>query len=168
MIGDAARRSQESGSPVVYVVSGDGADSEALAAAAATHGLTNLVRVPLQPDESFNELLNLADAHLIVQAADVADLVMPSKLTNMLASGRPVIATATVGTTLAELVRVHDVGTVVEPGDPAAIAEAVDALIADAERRARQGANARAFAEAFLDRDRLLERAFARVLEHCH
>ena len=79
LIADAARRSQDSGSPVVYVVSGDGADREALGSAAATHALTNLLRVPLQPDESFNDLLNLADAHLIVQEAGVADLVMPSK-----------------------------------------------------------------------------------------
>jgi colanic acid biosynthesis glycosyl transferase WcaI len=164
----AARRSQEVGSPVVYVVSGDGADREALAAAAAAHGLGNLLMVPLQPDaEAFNELLNLADAHLIVQEAGVADLVMPSKLTNMLASGRPVVATAAMGTALAELVRSRDVGTVVEPGDAAAVAEAVDALMADGERRARQGDNARAFAEAFLDRDKLLETALARMRERC-
>ena len=167
LLGNAARRSQETGSRVVYVVSGDGADSEALAATAAAHGLTNLVRVPLQPDESFNELLNLADVHLIVQEAGVADLVMPSKLTNMLASGRPVIATAAVGTALAELVREHDVGTVVEPGDPAAIAEAVDRLTISDGIRARQGANARAFAEAHLDRDKLLRVAMERLGEHC-
>ena len=101
-IGDAARRSQDAGSPTVYVVSGAGAEHQALAAGAAAHGLTNLLRLPLQPDESFNELLNLADVHLIVQEPGVADLVMPSKLTNMLASGRPVIATAAAGTALAE------------------------------------------------------------------
>ncbi len=146
----------------MYVVSGDGADREALAAAAAAHGLSNLLMVPLQPDaEAFNELLNLADAHLIVQEAGVADLVMPSKLTNMLASGRPVIATAPAGTGLAKLVGENDVGTVVEPGDPVALAEAVDALLADGARRERQGANARAFAEAYLDRDVLLQNALA-------
>jgi colanic acid biosynthesis glycosyl transferase WcaI len=163
LLGEAARRSQESGSQTVYVVSGDGAASEALAATAAAHRLTNLVRVPLQPDESFNELLNLADVHLIVQEAGVADLVMPSKLTNMLASGRPVIATAAAGTALAELIQRHDVGEVVAPGDPIAVAEAVTALMTDDKRRRRQGANARAYSEAFLDRDRLLEEAMSRL-----
>ena len=151
-----------------YVVSGDGADREALAAAAAAHGLRNLLMVPLQPDaEAFNELLNLADAHLIVQEAGVADLVMPSKLTNMLASGRPVIATAPAGTGLAKLVEENDVGTVVEPGDPVALAEAVDALLADGAIRERQGANARAFAEACLDRDALLQRALEGMRQRC-
>ena len=86
-------------------------------------------------------------------------------MTNMLASGRLVIATAAAGTALAELVRGHDVGTVVEPGDPAALAAAIDRVLTDDDQRARQGANARAFAEAFLDRDTLLEAALARMRE---
>jgi colanic acid biosynthesis glycosyl transferase WcaI len=88
---------------------------------------------------------------------------MPSKLTNMLASGRPVIATAAAGTALAELIQRHDVGEVVAPGDPIAVAEAVTALMTDDKRRRRQGANARAYSEAFLDRDRLLEEAMSRL-----
>jgi hypothetical protein len=39
--------------------------------------------------QRLNELLNLADIHLLPQNARAADLVMPSKLTGMLASGRP-------------------------------------------------------------------------------
>ena len=124
--------------------------------------------MPLQPDESFNELLNLADVHLIVQEAGVADLVMPSKLTNMLASGRPVIATAAGGTALADLVGGYDVGTVVEPGDPAALAAAVDELLTDDAARARQGANARAYRREHLDRDTLLGAALARMRQRFH
>ena len=165
LIADAARLSESRGSQVMYVVSGDGADREALGSAIAQHGIRNLLRVPLQPDESFNELLNLADAHLIVQEAGVADLVMPSKLTNMLASGRPVIATAEAGAALAELIRGHDVGTVVEPGDAAALADAVHAVLTDDECRVRQGSNARAFAETFLNKDTLLDEALARIRE---
>ncbi len=152
----AARHSQEAGSPVSYVVAGDGAAQHAFSVRAAELGLSNLTSLPLQPDAAFNELLNLADVHLIVQDAGVADLVMPSKLTNMLASGRPVVATAAAGTALASLIVEHDVGLAVEPGAVAALARAVEGLASDRARRIRQGANARAFAEAHLDRDRLL------------
>ena len=165
LIADAASLSESRGSQVMYVVSGDGAGHEALGSAIVEHGIRNLLRMPLQPDESFNELVNLADAHLIVQEAGVADLVMPSKLTNMLASGRPVIATAEVGTALAELIRGHDVGTVVEPGDPTALGDAVDAVMTDDEGRGRQGANARVFAETFLNKDVLLDAALGRIVE---
>ena len=164
---EAARRSQDRGSSVVYVVSGDGAAREALASAATTLGVRNLLRLPLQLNESFNELLNLADAHLIVQEAGVADFVMPSKLTNMLASGRPVIATTAPGTALAELILRHDVGTISAPGDAAALADAIETLLRNDEGRLMQGTNARAFAETFLDRDRLLNNLLTRLQQCC-
>ena len=44
----------------------------------------------------------MADIHLMPQQVGVADLVMPSKLTGMLASGAPVVATCAEGTELAE------------------------------------------------------------------
>ncbi len=163
---EAARRSQEGGSSVQYVVSGDGAARQELASAATTRGVRNLLMLPLQPDESFNELLNLADAHLIIQEAGVADLVMPSKLTNMLASGRPVIATAAPGTALAELILRHDMGTVVAPGDAAALADAIEALLRNDELRLTQGTNARTFAERFLNRDRLLSSLLTQLQTH--
>ena len=46
----------------------------------------------------FRALLGMADIHLLPQRADAADLVMPSKLIGMFASGRPVLATAHLGT----------------------------------------------------------------------
>ena len=60
--------------------------------------------LPLQPADRLNELLNLADIHLLPQRADAADLVMPSKLTGMMASGRAVLATASPGTQLATVI----------------------------------------------------------------
>jgi len=41
-------------------------------------------------------------------------------------------------------------------------------MLTDDETRLRQGANARAFAEAFLDRDTLLEAALTRMREQCY
>jgi hypothetical protein len=58
----------------------------------------------LQPMERFNELLGLTDIHLLPQRADAAELVMPSKLTGMLASGRAVAATAHPDTELGKAV----------------------------------------------------------------
>ena len=44
------------------------------------------------------DFLSLASVHLLPQIVGAADLVLPSKQTNMLASGRPVVATAAPGT----------------------------------------------------------------------
>ena len=45
-------------------------------------------------------MLTMADLHLLPQIAEVADLVLPSKLSNILASGRPEVATSDSGTRL--------------------------------------------------------------------
>jgi colanic acid biosynthesis glycosyl transferase WcaI len=74
------------------VICGDGAGLRKLQEAA--RDLPNVRFLPLQAPDRLNALLNLADVHVLPQKPSVADLVMPSKLIGMLASGRPVIATA--------------------------------------------------------------------------
>ena len=65
----------------------------------------------------------MADIHLLPQKAEAADLVMPSKLGGMLASGRPVVASAAAGTQIALMVA--SCGTVVAPADGPAMGAAV-------------------------------------------
>lgn len=77
---------------LLFVICGEGSERQTLRTQAQALG--NVRFVPLQPLERLNALLKLADIHLLPQRADAADLVMPSKLTGMLASGRPVVATA--------------------------------------------------------------------------
>jgi colanic acid biosynthesis glycosyl transferase WcaI len=116
--------------------------------------LSNLVWCKLVAPEQLNDLLNTADIHLLPQRADAADLVMPSKLPGMLASGRPVIATAVSGTQVAEVVEGR--GIVVPPGDSIALAEAIRGLAADEALRARLGAAARTYAVENLDSEKIL------------
>jgi colanic acid biosynthesis glycosyl transferase WcaI len=71
--------------------------------------------------------LGLAYLHLLPQLPWAADLVLPSKLINMLASARPVVATAAPGTGLYEEVR--GCGVCTAPGDIAALAEAIESLL---------------------------------------
>ncbi|MCF3932308.1 glycosyltransferase family 4 protein [Acuticoccus sp. M5D2P5] len=60
------------------------------------------------------------------------------------AAGLPVVGGAAPG--VADVVRDGETGLLVEPGDPAAFAEAIDRLLADPPRRVRMGKAARAFA----------------------
>jgi colanic acid biosynthesis glycosyl transferase WcaI len=100
--------------------------------------------------------MNCADVHLLPQRADAADLVMPSKLTGMLATGRPVIAGAAAGTQIAVVVDGH--GVVVPPGDSGSIAAAVIELSHDMPRCQQLGAAARQYAVAHLSRPSILYR----------
>jgi colanic acid biosynthesis glycosyl transferase WcaI len=91
----------------------------------------------LKPIEQLNELLNAADVHVLVQRAETADLVMPSKLSGMLASGRPVIATATYGTELATVI--EETGVLVPPENLLRLTQAILSLAQDASRREHLG-----------------------------
>ncbi len=152
---DAARPQK-----VIFVFCGNGAGRAELVT--QCEGLQNVRFLDLQPAERLSELLAMADIHLLPQRADAADLVMPSKLTGMLASGRPVVATAQVGTELAGVVA--DCGLVVPPDDAFAFADAIMVLASDADSRTRLGASGRAYAEAHLDRDAVLSGFEAELL----
>lgn len=143
-----------------FVLAGDGGARERLMTQAK--GLTNLQWLPLQPADRLNLMLNAADIHVLPQRADAADLVMPSKLTGMLASGRATVGTATAQT---QLGRVLDVcGVRVDPDNAPALAEALYALSQDTTRRTALGAAAREYAIAHLGKDAILAQAEAALL----
>lgn len=141
----AAARSLQAESGLLFVLCGAGAARERLMRMGT--GLRNVIWLPLQPVEKLNELLNLADVHLLPQRADAADLVMPSKLLGMLASGRPVLATAYPGTQLAKMV--SSCGKLVEPGNAQEIAQALLELMQAPQERERLGVQARNAAQAW-------------------
>lgn len=139
-----------------FVICGDGAERERLHALGAD--LANVRFLPLQPLERLNDLLNLADVHALPQSAAAEDLVMPSKLAAMMATGRPVVATANPGSEVARAVERG--GCVVPPGDAAALARAIATLCADEPQRSRLGAAARDYARENWDKAAVLAAAF--------
>jgi colanic acid biosynthesis glycosyl transferase WcaI len=158
----AARVLRERLPNLVFVLCGDGVFKPTLERDCA--GLDNVRLLPLQPSERLGELLGMADIHLLPQHVQAADLVMPSKLTGMLSSGRPVITTAHPGTELASVVA--GCGIVVPPNDLPAFTEALVTLAESAEMRAELGAAARCYAETHLARDRVLV-DFEAALKRC-
>ncbi len=119
----------------LFVLAGAGPARAELEQDAA--GLANVRFLPLQPDERFNEFLNMGDIHVLPQRRDAADLVMPSKLGAMLAAGKPVIATVPPDSQVA--LTLAGAGVVVPPEDGAALAAAIKDLAEDPERQARAG-----------------------------
>lgn len=147
---------------IQFVLCGEGA---ARAKLFETYGqLPNVAWLPLQPVERLNDLLNMADIHLLPQCADVADLVMPSKLTGMLASGRPVLATAHHGTQLAKVVA--SCGKVVEPGDTQAVVQGLLELLHSPQDRTTLGTAAREAAYAW-DKSNVLRRFEGQLYSLC-
>jgi colanic acid biosynthesis glycosyl transferase WcaI len=150
---DAATQLQ-SRSDIVFVFCGQGEMRAGLQAAAT--GLPNVRFLDLQPVESLGSLLAMADVHLLPQLRGAADLVLPSKLGGMLASGRPIIAAAEAGTEIAATV-LH-CGASVTPESAAAFCDALVALCDDGQRRRDLGAAARYLAEGTLGAAGVLDR----------
>jgi colanic acid biosynthesis glycosyl transferase WcaI len=142
---------------IVFVICGDGVMKAQLQAETAS--LTNVRHLPLQPLERLGDLLSTADIQVLPQCPGAADLVMPSKLSGMLASGRPVIATCDRGTEIEAVV--SRCGVVVPPEDRAALAAAICQLADEPATRRALGARARDYATENFDRDAVLRRVFA-------
>ncbi|MEP0343396.1 WcaI family glycosyltransferase [Rhodopirellula bahusiensis] len=141
LIVEAARRTTDN-TELHYVLCGTGASFQTLSQ--ACESLPNVQMLPVQPFEQFNALMNCADIHLLPQRAGAADLVMPSKLTGMLATGRPVVACADPGTQISDVVQGH--GLVVKPDDASGFTEAIERLALDPQQRGILGRAARRYA----------------------
>lgn len=151
---DAARELQHALPQLRFVIAGSGAARPRLEAQA--QGLANLQWLPLQPLEKLNEMLNAADIHVLPQRADAADLVMPSKLIGMLASGRATVGTAAAATQLGQVL--DQAGRRVDPGDLPALVEALRSLALDRQQRERLGVRGRAYAEQHFGQPAILQR----------
>jgi colanic acid biosynthesis glycosyl transferase WcaI len=127
-------------------------------------GLSNIYWLPLQPLDRLNDLLNLADIHLLPQCSVAEDLVMPSKLTGMLASGRPILATVHEESLIAQLLR--KAGSIVSPGNVDEFVAGLKDLSDNQGKRRRMGAEARRYALEHLDKEAVLLN-FERQLLKC-
>ena len=141
---------------LLWLLAGEGPTKAGLAE--ATAGMAQVRLLPLQPVERLNDWLNLADVHLLPQRAGAADVVLPSKLLGILASGRPVVASSPAGSELGDLA--EQAGLRVDPEDPIAFAAALRRLVNDGPLRQRLGARARQLAE-----ERFGQNAVLRTLE---
>lgn len=159
----AAQLLAEDHPEILFVLCGEGPAKKRLQEIAK--GMPNVRFLNLLPVERLNALLNLADIHLLPQLANAADLVMPSKLKGMFASGRPVIATAERGTQLAQVVQ--KCGIVVPPDDVTALADAIVYLATHPEQCTQLGQAARQFAVAHWHQEKVLGQLEQQLVELC-
>lgn len=102
-----------------FVIAGDGPYRDK----ARSRMLPNVDFLPLQPAEEMCELLNLADMHVLPQDPAAADLMLPSKLAGMLASGKRLAVMADPGTELHDLLQ--DVAALIPAGSATCLADAI-------------------------------------------
>lgn len=142
----------ESRPEILFILCGEGSAKKDLVEQSLS--LPNLRFLELQPEDKLNELVNLADAHLLPQLGIAADLVMPSKLSTMLASGKPVIAGAYPGTQISQVL--DKIGMLIQPENATALAESLVNLYESPSERLRLGNLGRAYACQNLEKEIIL------------
>jgi colanic acid biosynthesis glycosyl transferase WcaI len=142
---EAAREADARGLPVRFVLLGTGNQRARLEELGA--GIERLTFLDPLPDDRFPDALAAADVLVVNEAATVAEMSAPSKLTSYFAAGRPVVAASWPRSAAsAELARA-DAGVRVDPGVPTALLEAVTTTAADPAAASAAGARGRAYAE---------------------
>jgi glycosyltransferase involved in cell wall biosynthesis len=153
---EAVKLLTQAGVPARALIVGDGPEREPLRRRAAELGLDAVFtgRVPMAEVRSYHAVL---DAFVVPRTADrVCQLVTPLKPVEAMASGLPVVVSAT--DALTEIVTDGERGMSFPPGDAAALAQRLRRLHGDEDLRRSLGENAR----AWVARDRTWDHNAAR------
>lgn len=147
---------------IKFVICGSGPYKEKLELLKQQLGLNNLIFFPLQPLENFNNFLNLANVHLVLQKTNASDLVMPSKLTTILAVGGLAIVTAPPNTSLYNIISDNNLGLAIEPENQVALETTIKNCMTDTNKRI--SINARMYAEKYLTIGEILSEYFEQTV----
>ena len=148
----AAARLQETQPQVLLLLVGEGADKSNVQALVREMGLKNLRVIGQQPRSKIPALIRASSACMVLlKKSEVFKTVIPSKVFEFMACGRPVILGAE--GQARELVKTADCGVCVPPEDSAALAGAIEQLYSDGELRRRLGGNGRNYAVRCLARE---------------
>ena len=149
---------------VVFYLVGEGPYLKDLKGKANELRLNNFRFLPLQPREILPVQLSAADALVITQKRAITDVVFPGKLLYYMAAGRPMLAAVSPDSETGRFVTSHQVGLVVPPEEPKALAQAIRFLQQNRHEADRLGWNGRRVAEERFDR-RVVLKQFAEHLE---
>jgi glycosyltransferase involved in cell wall biosynthesis len=131
---------------VLFAIVGDGAELPRLKARADRAGLTNVTFTGLVPRERVPDYLAATDISLVtLKRTDVFKTVLPSKMFEVMAAGRPMILA--VDGEARQILERAGAGVAVAPEDGQAVLDTLLALAADPERRREMGSAGIRFVE---------------------
>lgn len=123
-----------------------------LEAQARTRALQNCSFADYVPTDQLNESLNRADICIVTLKPGFEGLLVPSKIYGIMAVGRPVLYIGPEQGEIPSLIRDHQIGWIVPPGDIARLVAAIESGISDPEKRLACGRNARQAFDQHYDR----------------
>ena len=135
------------GKDVHFLFIGSGSKKRWLEDLVRSKGLHNVTILPKQPRSDLSDCLNACDVAIISFIPGMAGISVPSRMYNIMAAGKPIIAVADSESELARVIREEDIGWVVAPGDFDGLNAAIKSAQSDPDRLLRMGHRARRAAE---------------------
>jgi glycosyltransferase involved in cell wall biosynthesis len=109
----------------------------------------NVRFLPFRPADEVPCVMAAGDLHVITVKRGLEGVVVPSKVYNILAAGRPLLAVATDKTEVARFAERDGCGVAADPDDAAAVAGAVRGAISEPQRLQHMGQRARELARTY-------------------
>lgn len=133
----------------IFLVIGDGVKKRLMQEKVALAGLSNILFLPYQPPDEMCASLSAADVHIITLKRGLSGYSMPSKIYNILASGRVFIAAVDYDCEVAEIARRYRCGLVCAPSDIKSMSYMIKKLHSDPELRSFMDRRCREIAHLF-------------------
>ena len=113
---------------------------------AREENLDNVIFLPMQPKEKYPEILAASNLCLVTLKPEVRTPVIPSKILNIMAAGRPVLASMSLHGDAPRLIDKVGCGICLPPGNAAGLAAAILRFYRDPGLAEQMGANGRQYA----------------------
>ena len=149
---------------IVFLIVGGGVRQTAIEQQIAQRGLTNVRLLPFQPEADLPDLRGTIDVQVALYAKRAVQSSLPSKIYEIMASGRPAIVAAERASDLCKLVSATGCGSCIEPENATQLADEIRTLHDDREKARRQGERGRDTAVRSFSREAAVD-AYARLLE---
>lgn len=148
---------------IQFVIIGEGVKKETLQAEIQSKQLTNILFLPFQPRERFPEMLAAADISLVTLNASAALSSLPSKIFNVMASARPILAVSPSESEIMQIIEAAGCGWNVPPGAPEKLANTIIQLKTKESGLVQIGQNGRDYLEKNYSRNQCVD-AYEKML----
>lgn len=139
-----------------FIFIGDGKEKKALQALSHQMNLNNVLFFSPVPKNEMADVLAASDACIaILKPIELYKTTYPNKVFDYMAAGRPVILA--IGGVIQQVVEEAQCGVFVQPGDPLAMAAAIQKMADNPVKAREMGSAGRSYIEMHFSRSRLTE-----------
>lgn len=131
-----------------FLMVGSGARKIWLEKQVAVQKITNITILPRCQRDDLNETLNACDVAVISFVQGMSGVSVPSRMYNIMAAGKPILAIADADSELASVVIEENIGWVIPPGEIELLKSAINDAKSDRIRLKEMGQRARMVAES--------------------